>query len=51
MPVIVGEIELHSLKVVDKDFLLEIDAGLNAYEVYLLKEFGPDVTFPYVSHH
>ena len=48
VPKVEGEVKLKSLKIVDKDFLYEIEPGLHAYETYLLSEYGPDITFPYV---
>ena len=36
LPTVEGEVNLKSLKVVDKKFLFEIEAGLNAYEKYLI---------------
>ncbi len=36
LPTVEGEVKLKSLKVVDKKFLFEIEAGLNAYEKYLV---------------
>lgn len=44
------EIRLKSLKIVDKDFLYDIEIGLHAFETYLLNEFGPNITFSYVSY-
>ena len=40
IPVVEGEIKLKSLKVVDKKFLFEIEPALNAYEKYLIQEYG-----------
>jgi hypothetical protein len=48
IPNIEGEIKLQSLKIVEKDFLFEIEPGLHAFETYLINEYGHDITFPYV---
>ena len=37
------EIKLSSLKIVNKDFLYEIEGGLKAFETYLFDTFGQDV--------
>lgn len=38
-----GEIKIPSIKVVDKDFLFEIEGALKAFENYLYNEFGNEV--------
>ena len=43
-----GEIKLPSIKIVDKEFLFEIEGALKAFETYLYGEFGTEVQFPYV---
>ena len=50
VPKVEGEIKLPSLKIVEKDFLFELEQGLHAFETYLLNEYGNDITFPYVSN-
>ena len=46
--------KLKSFKVVDKKFLFEIEAGLNAYEKYLLQEYsssqGSPPNFPFLFY-
>lgn len=35
----------------DKNFLFEIEQGLNAFEAYLINEYGEDnATFPYLFY-
>lgn len=48
MPTKEGEIKLPAIKLVDKDFLFEIEGALKAFETYLFNEFGSEVQFPYV---
>ncbi len=43
VPMKEGEIKLSSLKIVDKDFLYEIQDSLKEFENYLLAEFGSEV--------
>jgi len=35
-----GEVRLNSIKMVDKDFLFEIENALKMFESYLYNEFG-----------
>ena len=35
-----GEIKLPTIKIVDKDFLFEIEGALKTFENYLFNEFG-----------
>lgn len=44
------EIILNSLKIVDRDFIHQIEGGLKAFENYLLNEFGQDVQFNYLVY-
>jgi hypothetical protein len=54
IPVVEGEVKLKSLKVVDKKFLFEIEPALNAYEKYLIQEYGgggnQPPTFPFLFY-
>jgi hypothetical protein len=52
IPVVEGEIKLRSLKVVDKSFLFELESGLNAFESYLISEYGEKgvPSFPYLFY-
>eukprot|EP00347_Sterkiella_histriomuscorum_P005987 403354508 len=45
-----GEIKLPTIKIVDKDFLFEIEGALKTFENYLFNEFGQEVQFPYVVY-
>ena len=53
LPTVEGEIKLKSLNVVDKNFLLNLESGLNAYEKYLLQNYtsgGTPPNFPYLFY-
>ena len=51
LPSIDNEVKIKSLKVVDKSFLYEIEPSLNAFEQYLLSEYGEcNATFPYLFY-
>lgn len=44
-----GEMILPSLKIISGEFIHKIEAGIKAFENYLISEFGPDVQFNYVG--
>lgn len=50
IPEIDNEIKLQNLKIVDKDFIFEVETGLQALQTYFIKEYGSGISFSYVSH-
>jgi len=50
IPVIPGEVLLRSIKIVDKSFIMELEQGIQAFETYLLNEYGKFASFPYLFY-
>lgn len=50
LPNISNEVKHRSLKIIDKDFITELDHGILAFETYLLKEYGQNVSIPYLQY-
>jgi len=44
-----NDVPIQSLKIVNKEFIHEIEEALKAFENFLIGEFSSDVIFNYVS--
>ena len=43
------DFQLPSLRIVEREYIHEIEEGIKAFENYLINEFGQEVQFNYVS--
>jgi hypothetical protein len=41
-------VKLQSLKMIDSSFIMEIEHGIQAFESYLISEYGKFASFPYL---
>ena len=45
-----GELKIPSLKVIDKQFIIDIEQAIQGFETYLINEYQRYATFPYLFY-